>query len=306
MIRIFLLLLISFGFSVSLSAQDMDGTVEVVYDRIQGVDPKVFNNLQKSLTEFINNRKWTGDNLQPNEKINCSFFLNLTEKSGNNIFRGTLTVQATRPIYNTTYQSPTFNFMDREIVFKYDEAQTLEFSDQSVSGADALASNLTAVFAYYLYMIVGFDYDSFSPKGGASYFKKAQNIVLNAPEEGKQIRGWKVSEGNRNRYWLVDQVLNAKFETFRTYWYSYHRNGLDALTVEPEKARSIIFGSLPILEQLNQNNPSSLLLQFLFNTKSDELSNLLSQEDSESKKNYASILMKLDVINADKYRKSLK
>lgn len=300
--RLFLFILLVSS-SVFTFAQDLEARVDLSYDRIQGVDPKVFSSLKKSLTEFLNNRKWTDDQLNPNEKIECNFFLNLIEKSGTDIFKANLTIQASRPTFNTSYKTPTVTFVDKEVVFRYNEAQTLEFSDQSVSGSDPLVSNLTAVFAYYIYLIVGLDYDSFSPKGGSMYLRRAQNVVNNAPEEGKSIRGWKVNEGNRNRYWLIDQLLSPKFETFRNYWYAYHRQGMDLMSKEPEKAIENIFGGISILTQLNQQNPSSILLNFFFNTKSEELANLLQQAPEKDRKALADQLIQLDIMNADKYRK---
>jgi len=290
--------------SASGFSQDLTGQVDLAYDRIQGVDPKVFTALKKSLNEFINARKWTDDNYQPTERIECNFFINLTEKLPNNVYKGTLNIQASRPVFNSNYKSPTVNFIDKDIIFRYNESQTLDFSDQSVSGNDALASNLTATFAYYIYVIVGFDYDSFSPKGGSSYFRKAQNIVNNAPEEGKSINGWKASETNRNRYWLIDQILSPKFESFHTYWYNYHRNGLDVMAKDSEKGLKVIFDGLPTLTKLNNDNPASILMQFFFNAKGDEYANLLKQESPELRKTYSDQLIKLDVINADKYRKN--
>lgn len=288
--------------SLSGKAQDILGQVDVVSNQIQGVDPKVFSSLKKSLNEFINNRKWTDDNFQPNERIECNFFINLTSKLPNNVYKGTLTIQAARPVFNSTYKTPTFNFIDKDFIFKYSESQSLDFSDQSVSGNEPLASNLTATFAYYLYFVVGLDYDSFSPNGGSSYFRKAQNIVNNAPESPKSIYGWKASEGDRNRYWLVNQILSPKFETFHTYWYNYHRNGLDVMAQNPEKGLKTIFDGLTILDKLNNENPASILLQVFFNTKSDELANLLKQENPQQRKTYVDQLVKLDVINAGKYR----
>jgi hypothetical protein len=295
----FLLLVIAFP----LSAQELNGRVEVSYDRIQGVDAKVFQTLQKSLNDFVNNRKWTDDNFKPNEKINCDFLLYLTRKESENVYSATLTIQASRPVFNSSYSTPTVNYQDKEIVFRFNESQTLQFSDNSVSGSDALASNLTAVFAYYVYIIIGLDYDSFSPDGGSPYFKKAQNIVNNAPEEGKTITGWKSSEGRRNRYWLIEQILNPRFSAFRSFWYTYHRKGLDMMEQSPDPAMKNIFGGLPVLAKLNDENTASILLQFYFNAKSDEWASLLQQAPRQDRKAYIDQLMKMDVTDADKYRR---
>lgn len=287
----------------SLHAQDVLCKVDVNSDRIQNVDQKIFSALKRSLTEFVNSRKWTSDNFGPREKIECSFLLNLTEKQPNdNVYKATLNVQSSRPVYNSGYNSALVNFVDREITFRFDESQTLQFDDNRVSGTDQLASNLTAVIAYYVYVIIGMDYDSFSPKGGEEYFKKAQNVVNNAPEEGKNIKGWKAAEGNRNRYWLIDQILNPRFEAFRPMYYNYHRKGLDLLSTKPDEGRKAMLDCIPILTKINNDNPTSILLQFFFNAKSNEFVNVLMQTPVNDRKDYIDQLAKLDVPNTNRYR----
>src|SRR5690606_27064244 len=235
---------------------------------------------------------------RPNEKIVCSFLLTLTGKSGENAYTGTLNIQASRPVYEADYNTSIVNFVDREVAFRYDESQTLQFDDNRVSGSDALVSNLTALMAYYSYLILGLDYDSFAPRGGDEYFKKAQNIVLNAPEEGRTILGWKSSQGTRNRYWLIDQILNPRFRNFRSYWYTYHREGLDKMATEAAQARNTIMNGLDALSKINADNPSSYLLQFFFNAKSNEYLNMLRQMKPDERGNHIATLSRLDVPNA--------
>ncbi len=289
--------------SLNMNAQELLGRLDVSHNQIQGVDPTVFQALERSLNEFINNRKWTNDNFTANEKIECNFRLTLTSKTPNdNIYTATLNIQASRPIFNTSYTSPTVNFQDREVTFKFDESQTLQFSDNSVTGSDPLVSNLTAVFAYYIYLIIGLDYDSFTPQGGGDYLRRAQNVVNNAPED-KQIRGWKSAENNRNRYWLIEQLLNPRFADFRPFWYTYHRRGLDVMYEDPEVAVETIMEGIEILQKLHNDNPNSFLMQFYFNAKSDEWSNLIQQSPAAKRKEFAQELMRIDVTNAAKYRR---
>jgi len=283
-------------------AQELNCKIEVMHDRIQNTDPKVFQSMKRALTEFLNNRKWTSDSYKPQERIECSFMLNLTEKSSENIYRATLNIQASRPVFNTNYNSSLVNFIDRDIVFRYDETQVLTFDDNRVSGPDALASNLTAVFAYYTYLILGLDYDSFAPKGGSEFLKRAQNVVNNAPEEGKTIGGWKAADGNRNRYWIIDQLLSPRFEGLRSYWYNFHRLGLDMMSQNPEEARKKILEGIPSLTKINNENPSSILFQFIFNAKSSEFINVLAQTPAAERKDYADQLGKMDVPNVTKYK----
>lgn len=299
--RLILFLLVFVAHDI-LNAQELNCKVEVMHDRIQNTDPKVFQSLKRALMEFLNNRKWTSDNYKPQERIECSFMLNLTEKSSDNIYRATLNIQASRPVFNTNYNSSIVNFIDRDIIFRYDETQVLTFDDNRVSGPDALASNLTAVFGYYTYLLIGLNYDSFAPKGGSEFLKKAQNVVNNAPEEGKTIGGWKAADGNRNRYWIIDQLLSPRFEAVRSFWYDFHRLGLDVMSQKPEEARKKMLETIPSLTKVNNENPSSILFQFIFNAKSSEFVNILTQTPAAERKDYADQLGKMDVPNVAKYK----
>jgi hypothetical protein len=286
-----------------MMAQDMNAIVDVTYDRIQNVDPKVFESLKKGIREFLNNRKWTNDNLKAAEKIDCNFLLTITEKTGENVFKANLNIQSSRPVFNSGYNSPMVNYVDRDVVFKYDQGQTFIFDDSRVSGSsDGLTSNLTAIFAYYTYLIIGFDYDSFSLRGGDDYFKKAQNVVQNAPEDSKAIKGWKAAESTRNRYWLMDQILNPRFGDMRPYYYNYHRKGLDMMSTKPEEARKVILDGIPTLTKINNENPTSVYFQFYFNAKSVEFQNILAQTPVADRKDYIEQLCKMDVPNTAKYR----
>lgn len=300
--RLFFLFLILLA-AYQARAQELKCKVTVTYTQVQGVDPKVFQTLEQGLNTFLNSRKWTNDNFQNNEKIDCSFLLNITQKAkDDNIFTAYLTIQASRPVYNTNYNTPTVNFQDKDVVFRYDQSQTLQFDDNNVSGSDPLSSNLTAVFAYYVYYILGLDYDSFSPNGGTPYFQKAQDIVNRAPEQGKTIRGWKSSENDHNRYWLVEEILNPKFSGFRTFWYTYHRKGLDLMTQKPEDALKNILSGISVLTKIQKENTNPILLQFYFDAKSTEWANLLQQAPQAERAQYVKQLMGIDITNANKYR----
>lgn len=283
-------------------AQELNCKVAIQHARIQNVDPQVFRTMERSIAEFLNSRKWTSDDWAANERIDVNVMMNLTEKDPNeDIYKATINIQASRPVYNASYTSPTVNFVDRDVMFRYSQFNPLVFDDNRVSGSDALASNLTAILAFYSYMILGLDYESFAPNGGSVYFKRAQNVVNNAPEQGSSIAGWRATEGNRNRYWLVDQILNPRFAAMRTYWYSMHREGLDNMYSQPDESRKKILNGLPALAQMNRENPASILLQFFFNAKSDELLRILSQAPREERSQYAVLLMAMDVPNVRKY-----
>jgi hypothetical protein len=249
----------------------------------------------------VNNRKWTQDDFKPNEKIQCNFLLSVEEDKGNNVFKGRLTVQAARPIYNTTYDSPIINFQDDNISFRYIEFQPIEFNENRVQGSDPLVANLPAIFAYYINLILGFDYDSFSLRGGDVYFQKAWNIVNNAPEAG-DISGWKPYEGQRNRYWLAENMNNNRFTLIHDVIYSYYRMGLDLFYDNEEAGRIGIMNGINYLNTINSENPNSMLLQFFFQGKSNELVKVFSKANAEMKGRAKTILEKLDITNASAYK----
>lgn len=290
--------------SVAGWAQELNCKVVIKHEKISGTDPSIFTAMQKSVSDFVNTHKWTNDNFAVSERIDCNIMFNLTGKlSGDdNGYTATMSIQASRPVYNSSYESPLVNYVDKDIQFDFSPFIPLEFDDNRISGTNPLASNLTAVLAYYSYLIVGLDYDSFAPDGGTDYFKKAQNIVNNAPEQEKTITGWKAVDGTHNRYWLIDQLLNNRFEDVRKYWYSLHRLGLDNLYSNPKEAQKNIYAGIYKLFQVNKENPNSILLQFFFNAKSDEITHLIAQIPNPADRTpYITLLSQIDVPDADKY-----
>ncbi|WP_343668646.1 DUF4835 family protein [Chitinophaga sp.] len=288
-------------FSSGLMAQELRVNVTVNANQITGTDKKVFTTLQKSLMEFLNGRRWGDDVYTPAERIECNFLLNVTGDMGSNTYKATLTVQATRPVYNAGYVSSLLNMQDNNIVFRYVEFQPLEFSDNRVSGNDPVASNLTAILAYYSYIILGLDADSFSPRGGDDFFKKALNIVNNAPD-GKDVSGWKPFEGNRNRYWLQDNLLNVKFARFHDVMYQYHRQGLDVMYDDMNKGRAAVLNCLNMMYAIYQDIPNSMLMAVFFTSKSDELQKIFSKAPPQEKSRAVQLLSQMDVTNAVKYQ----
>lgn len=283
-------------------AQELNCKVVVQYAAIKNVDKQVFTTLERSITEFMNNRKWTKEDYQINEKIDCNLLLNLTEKTADgDIYKATINISASRPVFNSSYSTPIINYIDREVAFKYSQFTPFQFDDNRVTGTDPMASNLTAILAYYAYLVLAMDMDSFSPEGGEAMLKKAQNVVNNAPEQGQQITGWKAFEDKRNRYWIVDQLLSPRFTSLRSYWYSYHREGLDNMYTKPVESRNKILQGIPSLGQLQRDNPGASILQFFFNAKSDEMLRMLAQATREERKDYIPILSQIDVANSTKY-----
>ena len=302
LLKIFCLSFLTALMSNSAMAQEFNCKVKVMHDKIQNTDPAVFTAMERGISDFINTRKWTTDEWKPAERIDCTLLINLTSKDATDqdLFGATFSISATRPVYNSGYTSPLINYMDRDLVFHFSQYTPLQFDDNRVAGSDPLASNLTAVIAYYSYLILGFDYDSFSPTGGTAMFKKAQNVVTNAPEQSG-IRGWKAFEDKRNRYWMVDQILSPRFDNLRKYWYTYHREALDMMYNKPAEGRTKVLAGIKTLSQLQKDNPDAGIIQYFFNAKSDELMRILAQAPREERAQYIPLLSTMDVVNATKY-----
>jgi hypothetical protein len=303
--KLFLFFLLCFFTTVS-RAQELRARVSVISNRVNNsIDKKTFTTLQTALNDFVNNSKWSNDTYGANEKIDCNFLLNLESTGEPNVYKASLTIQSGRPVFNSSYVSPVINYQDNDVTFKYVEFQQLEFNDTRVSGTDPLVSNLTAVFAYWIDMILGFDYDSFSPRGGDIYFQKAQNIVNNAPE-GRSISGWKPFDGTRNRYWLAENLLNSKYTIFHDVIYNYYRTGMDKLYDQEATARLNILNVLSMLNTFNTQNPNTMILQFFFQSKTQELIEIFSKANPADKAKALDYLKRLDVSSATKYEDQLK
>jgi hypothetical protein len=287
---------------VFVQAQELQARFTVVTSKISTqVDKKIFQTLQTALTNFLNSRKWTNDVFQPGEKIQCNFLLNIDQDLGNNLFKGKLTIQAARPIFNTTYDSPIVNFLDDNITFRYVEFQPIEYNENRIQGNDPLAANITAILAYYVNVILGFDYDSFSLRGGDAFFQKAWNIVNNSPEN-KDITGWKSFEGLRNRYWLAENLNTNRFALMHDALFSYYRSGMDIFYENEDAGRNGILNCLNFLNTINSENPNSMIMQFFFQGKSTELVKVFSKANAEQKSRAKELLKRLDLTNGAAYR----
>jgi hypothetical protein len=221
------------------------------------------------------------------------------------VYSASLTIQAARPVFNASYLSPLINYQDEDVGFKYIEFQQLEFNENRVSGSDALASDLTAVFAYYAYMIIAFNYDSYAQKGGNAYFLKAQNIVNNAPE-ARGISGWKAFDGIRNRYWLTENMLNSRYAIMHDVYYNYYRSCLDKMYENESQARAEMLNVLNLLSNFNADNPNTMINQFFFQGKATELINIFSKAPQQDKLRASDLLQKLDLTNVARYKAELK
>ena len=290
----FILLIVSPGF---LWAQELRCNIQVNTQKIQGTNRTVFQTLQTSLYEFMNNTAWTNHVYGFDERIECNIMLNITEQMGSDEYKGTIQVQSRRPVFNSSYNTTMLNFLDNNLHFRYREFDKIEFTETSH------LSNLSSTLAFYAYIILGIDYDSYSNLGGTEFFLKAEKIVTNA--QNAPERGWKAYEGNRkNRYWMVENLLNAKYRSLREVYYRYHRLGLDRMSEKPTEGRAEIAESLALLQKVYREKPDPYLfgLQLFFDAKNDELVNVFSESFPTERARVVNILIEVDNPNASKYK----
>lgn len=279
-------------------AQELRCNISISATKIQGANKTVFETMQTDLYEFMNNRKWTENKYAMDERIECNFFINLDQQISSDEFKGSIQVQVSRPIFNSSYKSSLLNIKDNDFHAKYVEYQTLEFNESSNK------DNLTNILAFYAYIVIGMDYDSFSPEGGTEYFQKAQAIVNNS--QNAVQKGWKAFESERNRYWLVENILNKSYSGFRSCTYQYHRQGLDIMSDKAPEGRAAIAESLKSIQKVFRARPSLYILQVFFDAKSDELVNIFSKSFPDERNRVSVLLNECDPSNGSKYEKILK
>ena len=261
---------------VLTEAQELNARVTINSDQVQATNKQVFTTLQNALTEFINNKKWTDATFAINERIECSMTILITEIVSDNSFKGEIQVQARRPVYNSSYTTTLLNHRDTEFSFDYTEFEPLEYTE------NVLNSNLIATVVFYIYTILGLDFDSFSPQGGSAFLQQAQQIVSLAQAQTSWT-GWKAFENDRNRHALATALQDNTSEAFREMWYNYHRKGLDEMAANPDRGRTTIIGLLPVLEQVKSTRPTSPLLQMFADAKLDEVVLIYSKATTQEK-----------------------
>ncbi len=279
---------------LSSYAQELNCQVSVLTPAIQASDKSIYDDLQTDLREFLNNRKWTDDEFLNQERIECSMVITISERNDDN-FKADIQVQSRRPVYGSSYNTTMINHKDDNFTFKYIQDQVIDFDETNIN------SNLTAVVAFYAYIIIGIDYDSFSPEGGTPYFVKAQTIVNNAQRLPDQ--GWKSFESSqRNRYWIVENLLNVSFKPLRNFSYTYHRLGFDKFYDNILDARLTITNNLDELRKVYQDKPNSVIMDIFFLAKVDEIVNLYAQATSDEKNRALQILTLVDPARTLKYQ----
>ncbi|MDR1379907.1 MAG: DUF4835 family protein [Tannerella sp.] len=291
--RLTCLLILFFCVAGLVGAQELNAALMINHDKIQGFNEQVFNTLESSLTEFINMKKWTTATFLPNERIECNFTITVNSAE-NNRFSCEMQVQARRPVYNSAYSTTVFSFRDTEFDFEYTEFEPLEYTE------NMLNSNLTATIIYYIYMVLGFDFDSFSPNGGQQYFQQAQQIATMA-QSTPSWNGWTAFANRRNRHALITAITENQGDVFHTMWYNYHRKGLDEMSANADRGRTNLIASLPALKELKAARPASILLQFFSDCKLDETVAAYSKATTQEKQEGYKLFMDLFPAASSRY-----
>ena len=280
--------------SVALKAQDLQCNIQVNSDRIQSSNKEIFSDLENAINQFMNQRKWISDKVQPQEKINCNFVINITYFNIDK-FEAEVSITSSRPVFGTSYNTPMFNHFDQEWYFSYAQFQSLEYQD------NANIMPLTTLLAYYANVIIGVDFDSFHPEGGNSYFTKALEIRNVA----QKTAGWNPSDGrgNRNKYYIIDQLMDDRYKPLRSAIYQYHMVGMDKFKDDNEVSRKEIYQSLEKIRSVQERLPNSVIFKIFFNAKREELINIFKQAEPGLKNRAIDLLGKLDPSNVSNYEK---
>lgn len=294
MYKVFFVLVFSM-LMLTVKAQELYCNVEVSSAQIQGTDKRVYESMRNAVFEFMNNQIWTNYNFKDNEKIECSILINITERPSNDYFLADMTLALRRPVYNSTYNSVLLNFIDKDIEIDYIENQPLDFN------VGMFSSNLTSILAYYAYLMIGLDFDSFIMNGGDPFYETASLIVNNA--QSSNYTGWKSAEGTKNRFWLLENLTNPAYSGIRSFLYEYHRLGLDLMYEKPEEGRAAILKTLEYLQKVKQSRPGLLILQVISDSKRDEFVNIFSEGTPAEKSNSVKFLIEIDPSNAMTYQK---
>jgi hypothetical protein len=275
-----------------LQAQELNCSVNIVSTQVQTTNKDIFDDLKTSIVQFMNNRKWTEEKIQNQERIDCTFIIEIL-KFNIDQFEGRITIQSSRPVYGTDYNSIIFKHIDDDFVFQYAQLQSMDFQENGYS------SNLTSVLAFYAYLILAMDFDSYSLYGGQAFYDKAmavRNAAINIPGWGPQD-----GKGNRNRYYLIENLIDDRFKPLRTAFYQYHLKGLDLMSKDIEAGRNGIYDALLNVKIIFEILPNSAVIKVFFNAKSTELINIYSKASPSTKNKVFELLSKIDPSNRNNY-----
>jgi hypothetical protein len=279
--------------SLSVHSQDLNARVQILAPQIANSNKRILDILESSIKDFLNNKRWSADALQPLERIDCNFVITITDWDGNSNFKAEAQIQSNRPIFNSSYSSTILNISDKDFGFTFSEGQPLDFSEQNY------INNLSSLLAFYAYIITGMDYDTFSKFGGTPYFEKAQIVLDNA--QAAPNTGWKAFENLRNRFWIMENLMNKSFNPIRESLYTYHREGLDVMAENQIKGRKAILSVIPQLQKIDRQKQGAILNQIFFSAKADELIKILSAAEPQDKVKAYNALSVIDPANSLKY-----
>ena len=285
-------ILLTFFAVVQLNAQELNCTITVNADKIPGSNKQIFTTLENSLDEFVNQKRWTSYNYKPQERIDCNLTLTILERNGGE-FRGHIQIQSSRPIFNSSYSTPVFNFKDDDFSFQYAEFEPLQFNENTFE------SNLVSVVSFYVYAILGFDADTFSLEGGAPYFTRAQDRLVQAQQSG--YAGWNQNDGTGTRFTLIDNILSPTYSLFRNALYEYHFKGLDVMSDNKQKAKEEIVKSITNLKSIFNTRPNAFLLRVFMDSKATEIVSVFSDGPMFDTLKLKEDLLKISPINATKW-----
>lgn len=279
--------------SVVVIAQDLNARVQILSPQVQNTNKRPLEVLEAAMTDFLNNRKWVENELQPQERIDCNFVINIREWDGSSNFKAEAQILSSRPVYNTSYNTSILSLSDKDFDFSYNEGQPLDFADQN------FINNLSSLLAFYAYVIVGLDSDSFDKLAGTNYYAKAQTVLNNA--QNAPFTGWKAFEGLRNRYWLIENLNNKSFLPLRELIYTYHREGLDLMSDNINKAKKNMANSLNKLDELDKQKQGSVFNQAFYSAKAEEITNIFVKSDPVERMKIYNLMAGVDPANISKY-----
>lgn len=285
----------------SLWAQgELNASVRINTPQLQRTERKVFDQLEASLKDFLNNTKWTSDVFTQEERIKCTFIMTIESEGDNNTFTGSMAIQANRPTYNSSYETTLLVNQDRDISFVYEQNQPIEFAPNSAEN-----QNLPSIFAFYAYIILGLDYDSFSPYGGENYFQTAQQMIVNIQNStSNKASGWRPasSDKNRSRYWLAENLVSPRIRPFRSAVYTYHRKGLDMFSINQDEARKSIITALEDVDKAGVAYLNSMIIQLFTQAKRDEIVEMMKNATIQQRQRVFQIMIKADPANTQRYK----
>lgn len=294
------LIAVAFLFISHVHAQELTVKVTMNTPKLQTADPQVFQTLRTAIEEFMNNQKWTNDAFEQQERIKLDIVITISKELAANTFEAEVSLQSTRPVFNSLYESPMFKHQDKDVVFTYEQFQPLEFSQTTY------LNNLTSVLGFYAYIVLGMDYESFSQFGGEPYFQAAQDVVNRIPPNvASTVPGWRSTDGNRNRYWLIENILSPRMRPFRQAIYDYHRQGLDVMNEDVAGGRAVMTQALESLDGVNRSYPNSMILQVFANTKSDEIIEIYKGAGPQEKNSITRTMERVDPPRASAYRQGI-